>query len=157
MVVESGQTSSNRNYVGKNSGDFQFRLFALLIALILAFCLIGLQMVLMATKPNNEEIKTRFKWAGIKSGKTTRIFANKSIVNPSLTRSDSLANSKHTERLEDAIRLNHLIEIEFFSSSAKFSNSKKEKFVEVWPIQLIFHNIGWYLACLLYTSDAADE
>ena len=94
----------------------------------------------------NEEIKTRFKWAGIKSGKTTRIFANKSIVNPSLTRSDSLANSKHTERLEDAIRLNHLIEIEFFSSSAKFSNSKKEKFVEVWPIQLIFHNIGWYLA-----------
>ena len=59
MVFESGQTSSNRNYVGKNSGDFQFRLFALLIALILAFCLIGLQMVLMATKPNNEEIKTR--------------------------------------------------------------------------------------------------
>ncbi len=59
MIVESGQTSSNRNYVGKNSGDFQFRLFALLIALILAFCLIGLQMVLMATKPNNEEIKTR--------------------------------------------------------------------------------------------------
>ena len=67
-------------------------------------------------------------------------------MNPSLTRSDSLANSKHTERLEDAIRLNHLIEIEFFSSSAKLSNSKKEKFVEVWPIQLIFHNIGWYLA-----------
>ena len=59
MIIESGQTSSNRNYVGKNSGDFQFRLFALLIALILAFCLIGLQMVLMATKPNNEEIKTR--------------------------------------------------------------------------------------------------
>ena len=59
MIIGSGQTSSNRNYVGKNSGDFQFRLFALLIALILAFCLIGLQMVLMATKPNNEEIKTR--------------------------------------------------------------------------------------------------
>ena len=59
MIIESGQTSSTTNYVGKSSGDFQFRLFALLIALILAFCLIGLQMVLMATKPNNEEIKTR--------------------------------------------------------------------------------------------------
>ena len=94
----------------------------------------------------NEEIKERFEWAGIKSGKTTRIFANKSIVNPSLTRSDSLANAKNTGRLEDAIRLNQLVEIEFFSSSAKFKKSEKEKFIQVWPVQLIFHNIGWYLA-----------
>ena len=94
----------------------------------------------------NEEIKERFEWAGIKSGKSVRIFANKSIVNPSLTRTDSMANAQNSERVENAIRLNQLIEIEFFSSSAKFDKSEKDKFIEVWPIQLIFHNIGWYLA-----------
>ena len=100
----------------------------------------------------NKEISERFKWAGIKAGKSTRIFANKSIVNPSLIRADSVAyfdpkkNINNIDQLEDAIRLNQLIEIEFFSSSAKFEKSEEKKFLLVWPLQIIFHNIGWYLA-----------
>ena len=100
----------------------------------------------------NKEISERFKWAGIKGGKSTRIFANKSIVNSKLIRSDSIAyfdpkkNSNNIDQLENAIRLNQLVEIEFFSSSAKFEKSEKKSFLTVWPIQIIFHNIGWYLA-----------
>ena len=59
MVIESGQANSKANTNEQSLGDFQFRLFALLTALILAFFLIGFQMVMMATNTIDGEIKQR--------------------------------------------------------------------------------------------------
>ena len=58
-----------------------------------------------------------------------------------------LANDTNTEELENAIKNGFLIEIEFFRSAGKFNEEEKEVLNKlVWPIQLLFNNIGWYLA-----------
>ena len=59
MEIKSRQANSKANTNEQSLGDFQFRLFALLTALILAFFLIGFQMVIMATNTIDGEIKKR--------------------------------------------------------------------------------------------------
>ena len=95
----------------------------------------------------HDEFKERLKWAGFDlQNYPVRSFANKSVIDPGLTKKESIANEDNTEKLVNAIKGGNLIEIEFFKSSGKFADSKNDDPKWIWPIQLLFNNIGWYLA-----------
>jgi len=92
------------------------------------------------------ELEQRLHWGGIAIDQTSpvRAFANRSIVDTSLVRPDCLAAERQAERLETAIVERRRIELERYSSVAAFADSPTGSF-RVWPLQLLFHNIGWYL------------
>jgi hypothetical protein len=73
-----------------------------------------------------------------------RAFANRSIVSTALVRPDSLAAERQAEALETAIVERRRIELERYVSVGSFADSPNGSF-RVWPLQLLFHNIGWYL------------
>ena len=94
-----------------------------------------------------EELNERLKWASLNNDEPSlRVFANRSLIDPTLLRKDSLAQPDKAEQLEQAITNNKKISLEKFSASAEFKESSRKKFLDVWPLQLIFNNIGWYLA-----------
>ncbi len=92
------------------------------------------------------ELEQRLQWGGIAIDQASpvRAFANRSIVDASLVRPDCLAAERQAERLETAIVERRRIELERYSSVASFADSPTGSF-RVWPLQLLFHNIGWYL------------
>ena len=95
-----------------------------------------------------EELNTRLQWASIKNDNPPlRIFANRSLINPDFLNPKSIVQPKQAELLEEAIASRQRVVLEKFSASADFleSTRKKEMF-NAWPLQLIFHNIAWYLA-----------
>lgn len=101
------------------------------------------------------ELDERLRWGGVLADDDipVRVFANRSIVHPDLVRADSLANPLQAEKLEDAIAANQRVVLERFSQAAQFDDSATGE-LRVWPLQLVFHNIGWYLA---YEEDAVGR
>ena len=93
------------------------------------------------------ELDERLRWGGVLADDDVpvRVFANRSIVHPDLVRPDSLANPQQAEKLEEAIAANQRVLLERFSQAAQFDDSATGE-LRVWPLQLVFHNIGWYLA-----------
>jgi hypothetical protein len=61
-----------------------------------------------------------------------------------------LAAERQAEALETAIVERRRIELERYVSVGSFADSPSGSF-RVWPLQLLFHNIGWYL---VYEEDA---
>jgi hypothetical protein len=55
-----------------------------------------------------------------------------------------LAAERQAERLETAIVERRRIELERYASVAGFADSPSGSF-RCWPLQLLFHTIGWYL------------
>jgi hypothetical protein len=98
------------------------------------------------------ELEERLQWGGIAIDHDTPVrgFANRSIVSSALVRPDSLAAEPQAERLETAIVERRRVELERYASVASFADSPSGSF-RVWPLQLLFHNIGWYL---VYEEDA---
>ena len=92
------------------------------------------------------ELEQRLAWAGIAVDGTSpvRAFANRSIVSSALVRPDSLAAERQAEALETAIVERRRIELERYASVGSFADSPNGS-SRVWPLQLLFHNIGWYL------------
>jgi predicted kinase len=92
------------------------------------------------------ELEQRLAWGGIAVDGTTPVrgFANRSIVSTALVRPDSLAAERQAEALETAIVERRRIELERYVSVGSFADSPNGSF-RVWPLQLLFHNIGWYL------------
>ncbi|MEA5424750.1 AAA family ATPase [Synechococcus sp. CCY9202] len=92
------------------------------------------------------ELEQRLAWGGIAVDGTTpvRAFANRSIVSSALVRPDSLAAERQAEALETAIVERRRIELERYASVASFPGSPLGTF-RVWPLQLLFQTIGWYL------------
>jgi predicted kinase len=92
------------------------------------------------------ELEQRLAWGGIAVDGSTpvRAFANRSIVSSALVRPDSLAAERQAEALETAIVERRRIELERYASVASFPGSPLGTF-RVWPLQLLFHTIGWYL------------
>ena len=92
------------------------------------------------------ELEQRLSWGGIAldGAPPVRAFANRSIVSSALVRPDSLAAERQAEALETAIVERRRIELERYVSVASFADSPSGAF-RVWPLQLLFHNIGWYL------------
>jgi hypothetical protein len=101
------------------------------------------------------ELDERLRWGGVLADNDVpvRVFANRSIVHPDLVRPDSLANPLQAEKLEEAIAANLRVRLERFSQAAQFDDSATGE-LRVWPLQLVFHNIGWYLA---YEEDAVGR
>ena len=97
------------------------------------------------------ELEQRLHWGGIAVDTSTpvRAFANRSIVSSALVRPDSLAAERQAELLETAIVERRRVELERYASVASFPDSPTGCF-RAWPLQLLFHNIGWYL---VYETD----
>ena len=97
------------------------------------------------------ELEQRLHWGGIEldAAAPVRAFANRSIVSSALVRPDSLAAERQAELLETAIVEHRRIELERYVSVASFQDSPSGSF-RAWPLQLLFHNIGWYL---IYEED----
>ncbi|NDG74812.1 MAG: WYL domain-containing protein [Synechococcaceae bacterium WB8_1B_136] len=97
------------------------------------------------------ELEQRLHWGGVAIAGTApvRAFANRSIVSSALVRPDSLAAERQAELLETAIVERRRVELERYASVASFPDSPTGSF-RAWPLQLLFHNIGWYL---VYETD----
>jgi len=97
------------------------------------------------------ELQQRLHWGGIALDPTppVRAFANRSIVSAAFVRPDSLAAERQAEQLEHAIVDRRRVELERYASVASFADSPSGCF-RAWPLQLLFHNIGWYL---VYETD----
>jgi len=98
------------------------------------------------------ELDERLRWGGVlrEDELPVRVFANRSIVHPDLVRRDSLAVPEQAEKLEAAIAGGQRVLLERFSDAAEHGEEPRDA-IRVWPLQLLFHNIGWYLA---YEDDA---
>jgi len=93
------------------------------------------------------DIKERLRRGGLAVEQTAplRRIANRSIVSAKLVRSDSLAVESQAKRLETAILARQRVQLERYSSAARFEASPGG-LRWVWPLQLVFHTIGWYIA-----------
>ncbi len=101
------------------------------------------------------ELEERLRWGGVlrDDALPLRAFANRSIVQRDRVRRDSLAIPEQAEKLEVAITEGRRVLLERFSDAASFEDGP-EPVQRVWPLQLLFHNIGWYLA---YEEDAVGH
>ena len=101
------------------------------------------------------ELDERLRWGGVlrEDELPIRSFANRSIVHPDLIRRDSLAVPEQAEKLEAAIASGQRVLLERFSDAAHHGEEPKKP-IHVWPLQLLFHNIGWYVA---YEDDAVGR
>ncbi|MCS5699769.1 WYL domain-containing protein [Cyanobium sp. FGCU-52] len=93
-----------------------------------------------------DDLDERLGWAGIDtgSGAPVRSYARHAIVDPALVRRESLAAPRGAEAIEAAIFEHRRVRLERFASAGTFPGSPEGE-QRVWPLQLIFHSIGWYL------------
>jgi predicted kinase len=98
------------------------------------------------------ELDQRLGWAGLggEDELPVRAFANRSVLHPALLRPDSLAVERQAERLETAIGENRRVLLERYASAAAHDGDH-DGMLRVWPLQLLFHTISWYL---LFEEDA---
>jgi len=88
-----------------------------------------------------ESLEERLSWSGVKVEKLlpVRAFANRSIIDPSRATPDTMAHDLQMAKVEYAIR--ERLQIRLRRASDEPSHSTK-----AWPLMILFHNIGWYLA-----------
>jgi predicted kinase len=67
---------------------------------------------------------------------------NRSIVDLKTLPSHSLGH--HVHQVESAIELGKCLELKVLNNSARFTDEPNDYFL-AFPIQIVFHNIGWYL------------
>ncbi len=93
-----------------------------------------------------EELEQRLQWGGIAIDATppVRAFANRSIVSSALVRDDSLAVERQAEQLEAAIVERRRLELRRYDQVGSYDGGPAGT-IRAWPLQLLFHNIGWYL------------
>ncbi len=71
-----------------------------------------------------------------------RAIYNRSIVDLESLPSHSLAH--HLHHIESAIESGKCVELKVLDNSARFTDEPNKYFL-AFPIQIVFHNIGWYL------------
>ncbi|MCP9793548.1 AAA family ATPase [Vulcanococcus limneticus] len=108
-------------------------------------------------QPVLDQLRERLLWAGVlHEGSVSRRFSKRALANRSFTeeKPGTLADPELVQRLERAIkdrrrvRLRHLPDPE--PSEAEKLRGEDGSF-RAWPLQLLFHNISWYLAFETYT------
>jgi predicted kinase len=97
------------------------------------------------------ELDERLGWAGISADGVApvRSYARHAVVDTKLVRRDSLAASRRADAIEAAIVEHRRVLLERYPGVGSFADSPAGE-LRVWPLQLIFHNVGWYL---LYEED----
>lgn len=103
-------------------------------------------------KPLLDALEERLRWAGLLGPQLSqRRFGSRAMANRSFTaeKSGTLASREQSQRLEQAIRdrrrlrLRHTLDPE--PTREQRLRGDDGTFV-VWPLQILFHNISWYLA-----------
>ncbi|MFM7085526.1 MAG: AAA family ATPase [Cyanobium sp.] len=92
------------------------------------------------------ELDERLSWAGIAGSDATpvRSYARHVVVDSALVRPDSLAAPHGAEAIERAIVTRRRVRLQRFAWAGRH-NESPDGALRVWPLQLIFHNVGWYL------------
>jgi predicted kinase len=92
------------------------------------------------------ELDERLGWAGISADglPPVRSYARHAVVDAALVRRDSLAAPRRAEAIEAAIVAHRRVLLERYPGMGSFADSPAGE-LRVWPLQLIFHNVGWYL------------
>lgn len=96
-----------------------------------------------------DDFNQRLGWAGYPTDERppVRAYANRSIVKRENAPLGSLAAAQNADRLSEAILNGYPIQLEDDPSAARFEGQQPNiNRFKVWPLQLVFHNIGWYLA-----------
>lgn len=85
-----------------------------------------------------KELKQRLILAGVEVSNILpiRAFANRSIIDHAQVNKNCLAHQSQLEKLEEAILERRTV----------FLDTQKHGNIRVWPLQIIFQNIAWYLA-----------
>jgi hypothetical protein len=101
------------------------------------------------------ELDERLGWAGISADglAPVRSYARHAVVDTALVRRDSLAAPRRAEAIEAAIVAHRRVLLERYPGVGSFAGSADGE-LRVWPLQLIFHNVGWYL---LYEEDQIGQ
>jgi predicted kinase len=101
------------------------------------------------------ELEERLRWAGInvEEGPVVRSYARHAVVDSALVRRDALAAPRQAERIETAIVEQRRVLLHRYDGMGSFADSPEGE-LRVWPLQLIFHNVGWYL---LYEEDHVGQ
>ena len=93
-----------------------------------------------------EDLRKRLLWGGLLQDDAPqaplRLFANRSLVPP---RPGSLAADTGGSRLDTAIVEHRRIQLSRNPRASAHANSP-EGILSLWPLQVLFHNIAWYLA-----------
>jgi predicted kinase len=92
------------------------------------------------------ELDERLGWAGISADglPPVRSYARHAVVDADLVRRDSLAAPRRAEAIEVAIVEHRRVLLRRFADVGTNPDSPDGE-LRVWPLQLIFHNVGWYL------------
>ena len=92
------------------------------------------------------ELDERLGWAGISADGVApvRSYARHAVADTKLVRRDSLAAPRRAETIEVAIVEHRRVLLQRYSGVGSFADSPAGE-LRVWPLQLIFHNVGWYL------------
>ncbi len=101
------------------------------------------------------ELDERLGWAGISASDLppVRSYARHAVVDTALVRRDSLAAPRQAEAIEAAIVEHRRVLLQRYPSVGSYSDSPDGE-LRVWPLQLIFHNVGWYL---LFEEDQVGQ
>jgi predicted kinase len=92
------------------------------------------------------ELDERLGWSGISATEQApvRSYARHTVVDLALVRRDSLAAPRRAEAIETAIVEHRRVLLKRFAEMGSFADGPSGE-LRVWPLQLIFHNVGWYL------------
>lgn len=97
-----------------------------------------------------DSLAARLKIAGIdvENQVPLRAFANRSIID-SITDTDSSSSQRQTLVNQDSLRMVEQAILDRKPVRLKVPDPErrgKDKEITVWPLQILFHNIAWYLA-----------
>ena len=93
-----------------------------------------------------EGLRRRLSWGGLLKQTNQRLplraVVNRSIVHP---RAGSLAADNNGSRIDTAIVEHRRVQLERIQRASSHPNSP-DGILTIWPLQVLFHNIAWYLA-----------
>jgi hypothetical protein len=102
-----------------------------------------------------DELDQRLGWAGISADglPPVRSYARHTVVDSAGVRPDSLAAPRRAEAIEAAIVEHRRVQLQRYRGVGSNPDSPEGE-LRVWPLQLIFHNVGWYL---LFEADQIGQ
>jgi len=102
-----------------------------------------------SAQPLLAELEQRLAWAGLdEPAPPLRLYARHGVVDTALVRRESLAAPRGAEAIERAIAQRRRVLLKRFSSAGSHDGTSigdGSGEWRVWPLQLIFHHVGWYL------------
>ena len=102
-----------------------------------------------SAQPLLAELEQRLAWASLdEPAPPLRLYARHGVVDTALVRRESLAAPRGAEAIERAIAQRRRLLLKRFSSAGSHGGTTigdGSGEWRVWPLQLIFHHVGWYL------------